>query len=64
VISGILYVLASTIGKLNGVVSTDSLSIRIFCGFKICSSILILNTISVVIRSWLIYRFMISWNKF
>ena len=63
-ISLIIHILTSTIGKQYRVMSVDVTAIRILSSFEICSGVLIAYAIGIMVWSWLIYRFMIGWSWF
>ena len=62
-ICSVLYILDSAIREKNTIMTIDSISVRVFCGFKIGTSIFIFYSISVLVRSWFIYRFMVFWRR-
>merc|ERR1719192_1787333 len=61
-IRGVFYILESAIRKKYTIMTVDSISVRVFCCFKISTSIFIFYSISVLVRSWFIYRFMVFWR--
>ena len=59
VISSILYILTSTVRKQDGIMSINVTSIGVFSSFEVGSSIIITYPISIIIRSWFIFWFMV-----
>ena len=59
VISSILYILTSTVRKQDRVMSINVTTIGVFSSFEIGSSIIIAYTISIMIRSWFVFWFMV-----
>ena len=65
-ISSVFYILTSTIGKKNTVMSVDNCAIRSFSCVKIGSSVFVLHTIGILIWAWMLFVLrscMIGWLR-
>ena len=62
-VSGVFYILKPAVRKKDTVVTIDGFSVRVFSCFKVCTGVFIFYSISVLVRTWFIYWFIVFWGR-